>query len=115
MCYTILKKDIGVQMYRIVIGGGMSGIVTALYSAHNGNKTTLIERNSRLGRKIAMSGNGRCNILNENPNVRCYNESNVVNPNVRCYNESNVVDLVYRNVNFEQCADFLRSVGIFTF
>lgn len=89
-------------MYRIVIGGGMSGIVTALCSAHNGNKTTLIERNSRLGRKIAMSGNGRCNILNENPNVRCYNESNVV-------------DLVYRNVNFDQCADFLRSVGIFTF
>lgn len=89
-------------MYRIVIGGGMSGIVTALCSAHNGNKTTLIERNSRLGRKIAMSGNGRCNILNEHPNVRCYNGSAVV-------------DFVYRKVNFDQCADFLRSVGIFTF
>lgn len=48
-----------------VIGGGPSGIIAAIAAARNGAKVTIVEKGSRLGRKILVSGNGRCNMSNE--------------------------------------------------
>lgn len=46
----------------IVIGGGPSGMMAAITSAENGNEVILIEKMNSLGRKLLITGKGRCNI-----------------------------------------------------
>ncbi len=50
----------------IVIGGGASGMAAALTAAENGRSVVLLERQSRVGRKLLATGNGRCNLTNYN-------------------------------------------------
>ena len=45
-----------------VIGGGPAGMMAAITSAQNGNDVTLIEKNKLLGKKLLITGKGRCNI-----------------------------------------------------
>jgi len=49
----------------IVIGGGASGITAAISAARKGTPVLICEKMPQLGKKILISGNGRCNILNE--------------------------------------------------
>ncbi len=46
----------------IVIGGGPAGMMSAISSAENGNDVTIIEKMQSLGRKLLITGKGRCNI-----------------------------------------------------
>ena len=46
----------------VVIGGGPAGMMSAITSAENGNDVILIEKMSSLGRKLLITGKGRCNI-----------------------------------------------------
>ena len=46
----------------IVIGGGAAGMIAAISSAQNGNKVILIEKNNIFGKKMLITGKGRCNI-----------------------------------------------------
>lgn len=46
----------------IIIGGGPAGMLAAITSAQKGNETTIIEKNNRLGKKLLITGKGRCNI-----------------------------------------------------
>ena len=46
----------------IIIGGGPAGIISAISSARNGNNVILIEKNNSLGKKLLITGKGRCNI-----------------------------------------------------
>lgn len=48
----------------IIVGGGPAGIMAALVAAEHGAQVTLWERNKTLGRKLAITGKGRCNITN---------------------------------------------------
>lgn len=48
----------------IVIGGGPAGMIAAGIAAQNGNKVTLIEKNNKLGKKLFITGKGRCNLTN---------------------------------------------------
>ena len=47
-----------------VIGGGAAGMMAAARAIANGCSVTLYERNDRLGRKLAITGKGRCNVTN---------------------------------------------------
>jgi len=47
-----------------VIGGGASGLTAAIAAARNGAKVTVFERNDKVGKKILVTGNGKCNISN---------------------------------------------------
>ena len=49
----------------IVIGGGASGLSAAYHAAKNGNSVLLIEKNEKLGKKIYITGKGRCNLTND--------------------------------------------------
>ena len=49
----------------IVVGGGPSGMMAALTASKNGHEVTLIERNDELGKKLKLTGGGRCNITNK--------------------------------------------------
>ncbi|WP_027964202.1 NAD(P)/FAD-dependent oxidoreductase [Halalkalibacillus halophilus] len=51
----------------VVIGGGPSGLMAAITAGQNGAKTLLIEKGKKLGRKLAISGGGRCNVTNVLP------------------------------------------------
>ncbi len=48
----------------IVVGGGASGMLAALYAARGGARVTLLERNEKLGKKLYITGKGRCNVTN---------------------------------------------------
>ena len=51
----------------IVIGGGPAGMMAAITAAENGNKVILLEKMDRLGRKLLITGKGRCNITSSLP------------------------------------------------
>ncbi|MEE0110491.1 MAG: NAD(P)/FAD-dependent oxidoreductase [Oscillospiraceae bacterium] len=49
----------------IVIGGGPAGMFAAITAARQGKKVLLLERNDRLGKKLLITGKGRCNVTND--------------------------------------------------
>jgi len=49
----------------IVIGGGPAGMFAAITAAQNGKKVLLLEKNDRLGKKLLITGKGRCNVTND--------------------------------------------------
>ncbi|MDE2733997.1 MAG: NAD(P)/FAD-dependent oxidoreductase [Gemmatimonadota bacterium] len=49
----------------IVVGGGAAGMLAAIVAAEAGERVTLLEGSGKLGRKILISGNGRCNLTNK--------------------------------------------------
>lgn len=49
----------------VIIGGGACGLVAAIEAAKRGLKVTVYEKNTKVGRKILATGNGRCNITNQ--------------------------------------------------
>ena len=48
----------------IVVGGGAAGMMAAVAAAENGNEVHLFEKNEKLGKKLFITGKGRCNITN---------------------------------------------------
>lgn len=48
----------------IVIGGGAAGMFAAIFAARKGNEVILLEKNDKLGKKLYITGKGRCNITN---------------------------------------------------
>ncbi len=50
-----------------VIGAGPAGMMAAYSAAENGHKVTLFEKNEKLGKKLYLTGKGRCNITNAAP------------------------------------------------
>lgn len=55
-----------------MIGGGASGIMAALNATWQGASVTLFERNASLGRKLLVTGSGRCNLTNEQVSTNPY-------------------------------------------
>lgn len=49
----------------IVIGGGPAGMFAAITAAKNGKRVLILERNDRLGKKLLITGKGRCNVTND--------------------------------------------------
>ena len=48
----------------IIIGGGAAGMIAAYSAALTSNKVILLEKNEKLGKKIYITGKGRCNLTN---------------------------------------------------
>ena len=53
-----MKTDI------VVVGGGPAGMMAAIAAAENGGQVCLLEPNERLGKKLNITGKGRCNVTN---------------------------------------------------
>lgn len=51
----------------IVIGAGTAGLMAAISSAENGARVLLIDKNKRVGKKLLLTGGGRCNVTNNRP------------------------------------------------
>ena len=52
-------------MKTIIIGGGAAGLYAAIHAAKLGSRVLLLERNDRLGKKLLITGKGRCNVTND--------------------------------------------------
>ncbi len=61
------KKENNPKKRIIVVGGGAAGLVAAARAAELGQAVLLLEKNDCLGRKILLSGKGRCNLTNTKP------------------------------------------------
>lgn len=59
----------------IIIGGGASGMMAAIIAARKGVKVCVLERLNRIGKKILVTGNGRCNVSNTNLLPKHYHTS----------------------------------------
>lgn len=61
----------------VIIGGGASSLVCAINLARNGKSVTILEKNSKCGKKLLITGNGKCNFWNKDQNIMHYHSSNI--------------------------------------
>ena len=54
----------------LVLGAGASGLMTAYMAAQRGRKVVVVEKANKVGKKILMSGGGKCNVTNLNVETR---------------------------------------------
>lgn len=85
----------------IVVGGGASGLVAAISAARCGNDVVILEKNNSCGKKILVTGNGKCNYFNENLDSSHYDS----------YDKSLIKNII--NIkNKQMVLDFFNSIGI---
>lgn len=86
----------------IVIGGGASGLMSAIWAARGHNKVTIIEQKDRLGKKILATGNGKCNYTNYYQVAACYRGST-----------PEEAMKVYEQFDVNQTVAFFEELGIY--
>lgn len=64
----------------IIVGGGAAGMMAAVCAARAGASVTILERNARLGKKLAQTGSGRCNFTNTDFREECFRSANASFP-----------------------------------
>jgi len=83
-----------------VIGGGASGLIAAYFASEKSN-VTLFERQKKIGRKILVTGNGRCNITNKNIDSGRYHGHN-----------PEFTSRVFSSFGLAETEKFFNSIGI---
>lgn len=84
-----------------IIGAGASGMMAAVTAASNGNRVTVFEKNSKAGKKLLSTGNGKCNFTNRNIDAGCYND-----------NSMDLFESVYNEFDIESTITFFEKIGI---
>lgn len=87
----------------IIIGGGSCGVTSAIKAKDLNIDVGILDGNDRICKKLLTTGNGRCNITNENISLNRYHSDN---PNF--FNE------ILTKYNLETTLDFFKSIGIYT-
>ena len=85
----------------IIIGGGASGLVSAIYSAKKGYKVTILEKNNHPGKKILITGNGKCNYWNKIITTDNYNTSS-----------KDKLEKIINNKNKQEIINLFNKIGI---
>ena len=83
----------------IIIGGGASGIMAALTASRFTEKVLIIEKNSRIGKKVLVTGNGRCNYTN----TLLRGED---------FNNPDFVEQIFKQFSVKDTIAFFESIGI---
>ena len=84
----------------IIVGAGASGLVCALQCARRGKKVLLLEKERQTGRKMLVSGNGRCNLTNAYVSASDYRGT------------PELAAAVLNHFPFQTCLDFFRELGV---
>jgi len=85
----------------IIIGSGAAGLVAAICSARAGEQVLLLEQNNKIGKKILVSGNGKCNIDNKYIALHRFHSQN-----------PDFVEAVLKNHDFPIVEKFFTSIGL---
>lgn len=85
----------------IIIGGGASGLVAAIYAAKSGCKVTILEKNKICGKKILITGNGKCNYYNDDQSLSHYHSNN-----------KEILEKILTQENLEEIKNLFISLGI---
>ena len=88
-----------------IIGAGAAGLVAAFYALEGGNTVTIFEKNDIAGKKLRITGNGRCNFTNEDINVSHYAHSS----------DTGFIDSVLKKNGKDELIAFLDLCGIPSF
>lgn len=84
-----------------IIGGGASGLVAAITAARKGKKVTILEKNNSMGKKILVTGNGRCNYFNQVQDIRHYRSQN-----------PEILEEIITTSNLDKVLQFFREIGV---
>ncbi|MBN2815647.1 MAG: NAD(P)/FAD-dependent oxidoreductase [Campylobacterales bacterium] len=84
-----------------IVGGGASGLICAIFCAKAGLNVELFEQNTKLAKKILVSGNGRCNIIN-----REFTSANYISSNPE------FVNYALKQFDFHAFESFVNSLGL---
>lgn len=90
-------------MSTVIIGGGAAGCFAAVFSARKGDKVILLEPNERLGRKLSITGKGRCNITN-NCDLDTLMKNVTKNPSF--------LYSAFSRFDTASCMEFIESLGV---
>ena len=63
-------------MKTAIIGGGASGMIAAIIANRCGDEVTIFEHMQRVGKKLLLTGNGRCNLSNTDMDLRHFHSNN---------------------------------------
>ncbi|OQX76932.1 MAG: hypothetical protein B6D54_02970 [Epsilonproteobacteria bacterium 4484_65] len=85
----------------IIIGAGAAGLCAAITSARAGQSVVLLEQNNKIGKKILVSGNGKCNIDNKYINLNRFHGQN-----------PNFIEEVLEGYGFKAVEKFFTSIGL---
>jgi len=85
----------------IIIGAGASGLIASITAARAGAKVTLLEQNSKIGKKILVSGNGKCNIDNRYIHLNRFHSQN-----------PNFIEEMLDGYGFNEVEKFFTSLGL---
>ena len=85
----------------IIVGAGAAGLCAAITRARAGQKVILLEQNNKIGKKILVSGNGKCNITNRH-----------ITPNRFHSQNPHFVEEVLKGYDFEVIKKFFTSIGL---
>mgnify|MGYP000610273555 FL=1 len=87
------------QVDVIVIGAGAAGLMSAAQAGYRGRSVTVLDMGKKPGRKILISGGGRCNFTNENASPENYLCSNphFVKSCLNRYTQHDFIELVDRH------------------
>lgn len=85
----------------VIIGGGSSGVLAAIFAKNDNNKVTILERNSTLLKKLLMTGNGKCNYYNDDQDIKNYHSQN-----------TDVLKQIITKKNTDAVINYFNSLGV---
>ena len=92
----------------IVIGAGASGLMAAIAAAQSGAKVTVLESMPKGGRKLLLTGNGRCNLTSLDPGLKSRYHS--ASPGTL----KNLTLNVFNSLSVQDTLDFFSKAGMLT-
>lgn len=92
------------KFHTAIIGGGAAGIVAAISAKRKGDSVIILEKMPRLGKKLLVTGAGRCNLLNEDLDESYYNPE-----------AKGIVKGVFARFGKGDIKDFFKGLGLLTY
>ena len=85
----------------VILGGGAGGLCAAAALGRRGLRVTVVERLPRVGKKLAATGNGRCNITNKNIDISRYHGKH-----------PDFAEYALTRFNRTVCEEFFKEIGV---
>lgn len=89
----------------LIVGGGAAGMMAGIAAAYNGNEVHIYEKNEKLGKKLFITGKGRCNITNA---------SSIENHFANILRNEKFLYSAYNTLNSEDVCTMIESTGVAT-